>query len=410
MTHGNGWMGIGLALAVAGCPSQDDDPMGGTDSGSTGTSAGPATADAPTVEPETTGQSQSGTTGEPETTTGSDTMDAGSTTGDPSGSTGDTMPDGPPPECVAMVEAANAFLDSLDAAQQEQATFAWDDPVRQGFEFLPPNSAPRDGLSMRDMSMEQVELLQAFLQASLSNPGYLQVEAIRALESVLAMQEEGVPVTDNRDPDNYFIHIFGTPDAQSEVPWGWRFEGHHLSVHASVIACAQFSATPAFWGVAGATDPMQDEIDLSQQLWDALDADQQNQANVGVGTDAIDAKTGQIDPIAMVGLPAGEMTADQQDILRALVGEYVGNAHDLAAEQRLAAIEEAGFENVWFAWAANTGNFRVLGPTFVIEFVWAGGGHVHSVWRNYDGDYGDDLIERHMSAHHHPRGLSHPHH
>ena len=90
------------------------------------------------------------------------------------------------------------------------------------------------------------------------------------------------------------------------------------------------------------------------------------------------------------------MTPQQVDDLRALIRAYLDTMSAPIAADRHAAIEAAGFDAIRFVYADR--DFRVIGPTFVIELVYAGDTHIHSVWRDYDGDYGDDLIARHMAA------------
>ncbi|MEM9188365.1 MAG: DUF3500 domain-containing protein [Myxococcota bacterium] len=304
------------------------------------------------------------------------------------------------PECMAMVDAAQAFLATLEADEQMDATAMFGSNAHRQFEFLPPNSAARDGLSMRDMDDEEKAALAAFLQASMSTSGYMKLEQVRALESVLAMEESGMPVTNNRDPDNYFVQFFGTPAVDFENPWGFRFEGHHLSVQAGVVGCAVFTASPAFWGSSPNTTPLQAEIDAAEALWDSLDAGERGMARGNVNRDAIDAKEGSLAMIAVSGLPAGMMSPAQQMELRNIINAYIGNMAAPIAADRLAAIEDAGFDNIGFVY--DDGDFRVLGPTFVIELVLVNPTHIHSAWRDYDGDYGDDLIARHMARHHHP--------
>lgn len=382
-----------LLLFAAGCVG-DDGAQQDTGSGS----ASGTTAASNTTDPEDTtgGNDQGGdsdTSGNEITGTtadGDDDADSGSSTG----------PAGPADDCVALVEAATAFVGALDATQQGEALFGFDDAERTRFEFLPPNSAARAGLTMRDIDAAQAGLLADMLMAALSANGYAKEEDIRQLESVLAMAESGQPVTDNRDPNNYFISIFGTPNVDAGTPWAWRFEGHHMSLHGSMLDCEQFASTPAFWGASPQLDPLQAELDAEQALWDALDGDQQGQASVAVSANAVDDKIGTIDPLATEGIPGGSLTAAQVDLLRALVLAYAEAAMESAAQARMDRIDADGFADVYYARDPGSGNFRVLGPSFLIELVYAGGDHVHAVWRDYTGDYGEDLIAAHV--HHHP--------
>jgi Protein of unknown function (DUF3500) len=361
---------LALTLGLAACGSDSQATTGAGGSGTTTTAAGGQGG--------TTSGAATGATGGGGTGGGTATKDQA---------------------CIDMVDAANAFLDSLDNDAFATATADFGAGEHTKFEFLPPLSAARDGLTMKALDPQQTDLLAALLQATMSGSGYAKLEAIRALESVLAMQESGVPVTENRDPDNYFIQIFGTPTVDGELPWGFRFEGHHLSLQTGVIDCELYSATPAFWGASPEITPLSVEVTSAQQLWDALDAGQQAmaQANVAAST-PINIKDAKIDPLAAEGLPAGNMTAPQQMLLRQIIDAFLGNMNTPIAEQRSAAIEADDFAEVRFAF--DGGNYRVLGPSFVIELVSAGNNHIHAVWRDYDGDYGDDLITQHMADFH----------
>lgn len=300
--------------------------------------------------------------------------------------------------CIDMVEDALAFLDALEMAEYDAATADYGGDRHTAFEFLPPMSAARDGVSIKDLDTEERDLLASFLQSAFSQSGYAKVEQIRALESVLAMQESGMPTTANRDPENYFIQVFGTPVVDGDLPWGFRFEGHHLSVQAAVIDCRLFSATPAFWGASPEVTPLSTETTAAESLWADLDAGQQGTAQVSVGTTAIDEKDGRLDPLTSEGLRYAEMTPAQQALLMQIIDAYLDNMNAPIAADRHAALEAAGRDDISFAY--DGGDFRVLGPTFVIELVYAGNTHIHSVWRDYDGDYGDDLIARHMADFH----------
>ncbi|MEX2467161.1 MAG: DUF3500 domain-containing protein, partial [Gemmatimonadota bacterium] len=55
--------------------------------------------------------------------------------------------------------------------------------------------------------------------------------------------------------------------------------------------------------------------------------------------------------------------------------------------------------------------YRVQGPTFLIEYdnTQNGANHIHSVWREFEGDFGRDLLRDHIREvhqggedHHHP--------
>ena len=146
--------------------------------------------------------------------------------------------------------------------------------------------------------------------------------------------------------------------------------------------------------------PLNLELSTAEALWDALDSNQQQKATVAVGTDGMDTKQGKLDPIAVAGLRAAEMTAAQVKLLRTLVDLYLDNMNKPIAAWRRAAIEANGFDDVSYARSGR--NFRVLGPSFIIEAHYPNNSdnHVHTVWRDYTNDYGADLIAEHMAHDH----------
>jgi hypothetical protein len=90
---------------------------------------------------------------------------------------------------------------------------------------------------------------------------------------------------------------------------------------------------------------------------------------------------------------------DQVTIVLAVVETYARNLPADVAEERLSAIETAGYGGVKFAWSGadkpGVGHdYRIQGATFLIEFNntqpdSAGNvaNHVHSVWHNLAGNF-----------------------
>jgi hypothetical protein len=304
----------------------------------------------------------------------------------------------PDPACVDMVDAAKTFLQSLDAAKRMTASFAWEDTKRLAFEFLPPNQAPREGLTLKGLAAPQRMGFETFLQKAMSMPGYTKTERIRQLEVAL-----GTPPV--RDPENYFISFFGEPSASATTPWGFRFEGHHISIHTSIVACKTYSTTPAFWGASGYTaasaNPLAAEESLARTLFDSLTAAQKTEAARGAtGIGAIEDKQRKTAPYpADSGVAVSAFNAAQKETLRQLINAYVGNMNAPIAAQRLQAIDAAGFDNLRFVFGTD-GYYRVQGPTFVIVFAPEGANHIHSVWRDFNGDWGEDLLARHLERMH----------
>jgi hypothetical protein len=139
-----------------------------------------------------------------------------------------------------MANACEKFLGSLDSAQRSKATFAFDDPERINWQFVPRQDnqkrSIRKGLPLADMTDEQKDAARELVKAGTGSEGYLAATTIMSLENILAELEKGGAMV--RNPDWYFFTIFGTPSKTGK--WGWRVEGHHLSLN-FVVTAARWS-------------------------------------------------------------------------------------------------------------------------------------------------------------------------
>jgi uncharacterized protein DUF3500 len=323
----------------------------------------------------------------------------------------------------AMSAAATKFLASLTPEQRQQATFAFDTDERLRWHFVPTETYPRKGLTIKEMTAAQRKLAHDLLKAGLSQRGYLTASSIMELETVLGALEaaqraaaaqppRGTPLV--RDPERYFFSVFGTPSGKD--PWGWRVEGHHVSLHFSVVNGTLVASTPSFFGsnpaevregpkkglrILGA------EEDAARALLGALEASQRDKAIVEktAPNDMLTVANVDIKPLSPAGLTADAMTPAQRDLLMKLIDVYTGfMAADLAAD-RLGRLKKAGVEKIGFAWAGDTEKgkkhyYRVQGPTFLIEYdnTQNDGNHIHSVWRDFNGDFGRDLLREHLKS------------
>src|SRR5687768_8534876 len=112
----------------------------------------------------------------------------------------------------------------------------------------------RNGLTIADMTEAQRKLAHGLLQAGLSQRGYLTAAAIMDLEIILSALEaaarEANPAGRGnvlvRDPVRYFFSVFGTPSPRGA--WGWRVEGHHISLHFTVVNGSLVASSPSFFG------------------------------------------------------------------------------------------------------------------------------------------------------------------
>jgi Protein of unknown function (DUF3500) len=325
-----------------------------------------------------------------------------------------------------MAAAANNFLNALTPEQRQKATYEFQDAERFDWHFIPKS---RKGLPFKEMTAAQQRLAHALLSSGMSQKGFAKAETIMSLEEVLAGIEKGKGPT--RDSDLYFFTIFGTPavhaiaaesgsvnlakksgtiDAEA---WGWRVEGHHLALNFVVRGDKVLSATPTFMGSNPAEvkeGPRKGlrllgrEEDLGRELVKCLNEEQRKVAvfSETAPKEIITGNSRKADPLKPEGLAAGKMTKAQREVLMNLVKEYAQRHRTEVAEDDLKKIEKAGWNKVYFAWAGGiepgVGHYyRVQGPTFLMEYddTQNNANHIHTVWRDFENDFGDDVLKQH---------------
>ena len=309
----------------------------------------------------------------------------------------------------AMTAAANKFLASLKPEQRAKAVFEFKSDERLNWHYIPKD---RKGLPLKEMSAEQQQLALDLLASGLSRQGLEKARTIMSLEPILA-ELEGAGRRIPRDPALYHVMIFGKPD--SKGTWSWRFEGHHLSASFTLVKGEFFSSTPSFFGSNPAEvrqgprkglRALAGEEDAARQLVKALDDEQRKIAvfDTTAPKEIFTEAKHKVEPLAPGGLAAGKMTAAQRESLMALVREYVRRARPELADADLAKIEKAGMEKVHFAWAGGLEKgeghyYRVQGPTFLLEYdnTQNNNNHIHAVWRDFDGDFGEDILRKHYA-------------
>jgi hypothetical protein len=323
--------------------------------------------------------------------------------------------------CTAMVSAANAFIAEIDPDAALRGRALMDYAERTHFKFTPGD---RPGVPLRDLDQSQQQLALALVATGLSESGFSKAEITRQNELVLRAQEN----SDDRDPLGYFLAIYGTPGTSGS--WAWQWEGHHLSLHFAIVDCARVASAPTFYGanparvatsVSGGppmgTRNLGKEEDLARQLAGALDMDATKRSQAIVAGQSRDTpETTTVTPPGTRGLLASAMSQSEQMMLRTLIAEYANNlAPELAAE-RLSRIEDSNLDEVSFLWSGSLTSgqahyYRVQGPTFLIEYVneQNNANHVHAAWRDFNGDYGRDLIQEHLQTYPHGKGHEHPH-
>jgi hypothetical protein len=306
---------------------------------------------------------------------------------------------------AAMATSSQHFLCTLDAAQRGRAQLAFDADERFNWNFVP---MVRAGVPFKQMTPPQREAALALLRAGLSEKGYGKAEAVRALEVILAEIEKN-PV--RRDPELYYLVFFGEPSATGT--WGWRYEGHHISLTWTLVAGASIASTPQFFGSNPAEvrhgpkkglRVLAAEEDLARAVLESLTPEQRKQGIIS--TEAPDDILTSNHRKAAIqenrGVAYSDMTTEQRGLLMALIDEYANAQPHALARARLEKLRSAGLDTVRFAWmgAVERGQrhyYRVQGPTFLIEYdnTQNDANHIHAVWRDFEGDFGLDLLEQH---------------
>jgi hypothetical protein len=310
----------------------------------------------------------------------------------------------------SMTTAATNFMASLNPEQRQQASFAFDSAERLRWHFVP--QFERNGLQIKAMTEPQRKLAHELLKTGLSARGYDTYTKIMQLENILRETEKGSGPT--RDPEGYRFSVFGTPSAKGA--WGWRVEFHHISLHFSVVNGTAISSTPSFAGANPAEvkdGPQKGQRtlgtleDTARALVTSLDQGQRKTAifEAVALNDIVTGNALDIKPLAPEGLKVTAMNAAQRDQLMKILDAYAGlMTADIAAD-RMAKVKAAGIDNIGFAWAGSTDRgqkhyYRLQGPTFLIEFDNSqnDGNHVHSIWRDFNGDFGRDLLREHLKT------------
>jgi hypothetical protein len=313
-----------------------------------------------------------------------------------------------------MADAAHAFVSALSAGQRAKTCMDFaDETQRQDWHYIPRERA---GLPLKDMDARQRQLAHQLVATGLSAAGYTKAQTIIALEPILG-QLEGKEGRFVRDPELYYLSIFGTPG--SGDPWGWRFEGHHISLNYTLVAGSMIGPTPTFFGSNPAQvrhgeraglRALKEEEDLGRQLVVELDAAQRQVALISAEapSDILTRNLPRVgDEVKPEGLAGADMSAAQCQVLQALIEVYLNRLPEELAQVEWAKVERADLGAVRFAWAGGLElgqphYYRVQGPTFVAEYdnTQNNANHIHAVWRDLENDFGADLLRRHYQQSH----------
>ena len=286
-----------------------------------------------------------------------------------------------------ITNLASHYLDSLDTSQRTKSTYAFNDPELTRWHWTTPQNFSRNGLPLREMQTSQRDAAFALLQASQSAYGLQKSLDIISLQNDLG-----------NDPELYYVTVFGTPGVE---PWGWRWEGHHLSRRFNFIN-GKLSVTPFFLGAWPTVNnnglkAMEREEWAARELVTSLDDNQRASAIFQQDTLGrhVTWNDVYVAPLEAVGIPASNLSANQQALITEIIHKYLDTLPDMIAALHLDRLQASGFENIIFAWAGSLEAqrphyYRLQGPTFLMEHDNSRnrGTHIHSVWRDFAEDFG----------------------
>ena len=313
--------------------------------------------------------------------------------------------------------SANAFLATLPSNLKAEAVRPFDDADRLDWHFTPRS---RKGVSFKQLDAKQREAVHALLKQALSAAGQRRVTNIIELELVLREVESFGALM--RDPEKYHLTIYGTPDARK--PWGWRFEGHHLSLNFTLAGDRMAVDTPSFFGANPAEvrggpkkglRTLKEEEDEARTLLDSMTAAQRKETVFDTRTygDIVTGAKDKVEPLDKKGIAASQLNDAQRTQLMKLIETYANNFEPGLAEARMQRAKEGDFGTIRFGWAGATERgkphyYRIQGEAFLIEYDSSqnDGNHVHTVWRDFKGDFGRDLLREHHEG---AKGTGHKH-
>jgi hypothetical protein len=306
------------------------------------------------------------------------------------------------------------FLKSLTQAQRNKTQMPFDDDSRMLWHYIPSSMFPRAGIQLNELDSNQKSKLDELLKTFLSETGYTKTMKIIDLENIL-LEISGDSIM--RNPENYSVAFYGNPEKDSI--WAFSFDGHHISLNFT-IHNGKIQIAPRFLGANPARIPsgpregertLQKEEDLGFELINSLSEEQRKMAifQQKPFLDIVTEKSTEVKPLSPVGIMYGQLYRNQQLIFLKLLDEYLSTIPAEQAEKRMNSIKDEEINEVRFGWAGATvlgeGHYyRIQGKSFLIEFdnVQNEANHIHTVWRDFDGDFGRDLIKEHYknSDHH----------
>ena len=310
---------------------------------------------------------------------------------------------------IAQLMAVNAqeLIASLGSKKTAELVYEFENSSRENWHFF-PNWSGRKGIPLSQFSNKQKGVIKELLHLLLTSEAFHEQENIRLIHGLRK------DLSDPNNPMNlYFLSIFGSPS--TNTTWGWKFEGHHLSLNCTLVDGKLFSVTPSFWGSSPVRannwdsdkiEVFEDEQKLSLSLVESLTDDQKLKAELD-RTDGPRAtpKIFREDFQDNFVLSFSELNSTQQELLRRLIFAFAQKYRPEISEQIHKRKPIIDPKSIRFSYRKNSSHyipyFRILSSEYLIEYDNQGGNHIHAAWRDFDGDFGRDLIKQHLSKENH---------
>lgn len=319
---------------------------------------------------------------------------------------------------ATMTTSVQDFINSLDPGKKKDACVGFDDSLRFDWNYVPRS---RKGLALKNMNESQKAKAFFMVKSVLSVEGYKKITDIVDLENVLRVIENKSSTDTYRDPDNYSFLIFGLPGRKA--PWGWRMEGHHISLHFTVVG-EKITFTPGFFGsnpgkvLADVPQKgkriLKEEQDVAFALLQSFSPEQQKQVILSEKAPweiLSSNKRSNLVNLKPEGIAMKDMSATQKTLFLKLIAVYLDRYHVTLKDQQMVKLKESGLNGIHFAWmgdrepriAEGAGYYyRIQGSSILIELdnTQNNGNHIHTVVRDLTNDFGEDLLRSHYQKMH----------
>ena len=335
---------------------------------------------------------------------------------------------GSPPDAAARLGAGmGAFVATLDEDQRDTALYAWEDDERFDLRLAPLGL---EGLRVDEMTDAQWAELEALLGQVLSPEGIETMNTIRSRENEVKEMEGGLfgfLMDRIRLVGRYFLAVFGEPAADGV--WGFRFDGHHLSMNVTAVPGRPLSATPLFFGGQPREVPASMEraglrvLDLEEDLavafLNGLSDAERGRALIpwqeGSAINRPMSISGDVDLVLppSAGLARDDVSPASRAAFDALVDALLRHFQPgIAARYRAmlrgadgpVTIQYASFadDDATPVEAGRALYYRIQGGGLSIEFddTAEAADHIHVVYRHPENDFGRDLLGEHLASHH----------